>query len=57
MQVTEAVANGLKRELKVVIAQGELGERFDKRLNSVKDTIQLKGFRKGKVPATHLKKV
>lgn len=57
MQVTEAVASGLKRELKVVIAQGELGERFDKRLNSVKDTIQLKGFRKGKVPATHLKKV
>ena len=57
MQVTETNATGLKRELKVVIGQGELGERFATRLDEVKDTIQLKGFRKGKVPVTHLKKL
>jgi trigger factor len=57
MQVTESVAAGLKRELKIVVGQGELGERFNSRLNSVKDNIQLKGFRKGKVPTTHIKKV
>ena len=57
MQVTETLADGLKRELKVVIGQGELGERFAARLGEVKDTVQLKGFRKGKVPTAHLKKL
>src|SRR5262245_64367368 len=57
MQVTETLADGLKRELKVVIGQGELGERFAARLGEVKDTVQLRGFRKGKVPTAHLKKL
>src|SRR5262245_5374412 len=57
MQVTETSAAGLKRELKVVIGQGELGERFQSRLDEVKDQVQLKGFRKGKVPAAHIKKL
>jgi len=57
MQVTETGTAGLKRELKVVIDQGELGELFQSRLDEVKDTVQLKGFRKGKVPVAHLKKL
>lgn len=57
MQVTETSSNGLKRELKVTIAQGELSQRFVTRLDEVKDTVQLKGFRKGKVPVAHLKKL
>src|SRR5688572_14598857 len=57
MQVTETSATGLKRELKVVIGQGELGERFQSRLDEVKDQVQIKGFRKGKVPVSHLKKL
>jgi trigger factor len=57
MQVTETSTSGLKRELKVVIGQGELGERFQSRIDEVKDTVQLKGFRKGKVPVAHLKKL
>jgi trigger factor len=57
MQVTETVANGLKRELKVIIGQAELGARFDKRLDEVKDQVQIKGFRPGKVPAAHVKKM
>jgi trigger factor len=54
MQVTETSSSGLKRELKVVIPQGELSERFSVRLDEVKDRVQLKGFRKGKVPKEHL---
>ena len=50
MQVTETSSSGLKRELKVVVDQGELSERFSARLDEVKDQVQLKGFRKGKVP-------
>jgi trigger factor len=57
MQVTETSTAGLKRELKVVIGQGELGERFQSRLDEVKDQVQLKGFRKGRVPVAHLKKL
>jgi trigger factor len=57
MQITETSSDGLKRELKVVIAAGELNERFSSRLDEIKDRVQLKGFRKGKVPVGHLKKV
>ena len=57
MQVSVENEEGLKRTLKVVIGQGELGERFSTRLGEVKDTIQLKGFRRGKVPPAHIRKV
>jgi trigger factor len=57
MQVSESSSTGLKRELKVVIGQGELTQRFTTRLDEVRDTVQLKGFRKGKVPVPHLKKL
>jgi trigger factor len=57
MQVSVTSSEGLKRTLKVVIGQGELGERFNSRLDEVKGTIQLKGFRRGKVPAGHIRKV
>jgi trigger factor len=57
MQVTETSSDGLKRELKVTIPQGELTQRFTTRLDEVKDTVQLRGFRKGKVPVAHLKRL
>jgi trigger factor len=57
MQITETSSSGLKRELKVVVGQTELNERFTSRLDEVKNNVQLKGFRKGKVPVAHLKKL
>jgi trigger factor len=57
MQVTETSSTGLKRELKVVVGQGELSERFTNRVDEVKGQVQLKGFRKGKVPVAHIKKL
>ncbi len=57
MQVTEASNDGLKRTLKVVVGTGELNERFTARLDEVKGTVQLKGFRRGKVPVQHIRKV
>src|SRR5262245_39076434 len=57
MQVEQTSSEGLKRELKVTIPQGELSQRFVTRLDEVKDQVQLKGFRKGKVPVAHLKKL
>jgi trigger factor len=57
MQITETSAEGLKRQLKVVVGATELNQRFMARLDEIKDRVQLKGFRKGKVPVAHLKKV
>jgi len=57
MQITETSNEGLKRTLKVVVGADELGKRFSERLDEIKDRVQLKGFRKGKVPVPHLKKM
>jgi trigger factor len=57
MQITETNATGLKRELKVIVGQSELGERFATRIDEVKEQVHLKGFRKGKVPIAHIKKL
>jgi trigger factor len=57
MQVTETSAEGLKRELSVVLPATELSARVDQRIEEMKDRVQLKGFRKGKVPPNHLRKV
>jgi trigger factor len=57
MQITETNAEGLKRTLKVVVGADEIGRRFSERLGEIKDRVQLKGFRKGKVPEPHLRKM
>ena len=57
MQITETSSDGLKRQLRVVVGAGEINERFQERLTSIKDSVQLKGFRKGKVPEAHLKRM
>jgi trigger factor len=57
MQVNVENSEGLKRQLKVVIPASDLGQRFIARLDEVKDQVQIKGFRKGKVPLSHIKKV
>jgi trigger factor len=57
MQVTETVSDGLKREFQVTVPAADLEVRLAGRLNELKDRVQLKGFRPGKVPVTHLRKV
>jgi trigger factor len=57
MQVTETSADGLKRTVTVVVPATEINARFETRLSDLKDRVQLKGFRKGHVPAVHLKKL
>ncbi|MFC5989617.1 trigger factor [Limoniibacter endophyticus] len=57
MQVTETLNSGLKRELKIVVPASDMEARLQERLNDAKDKVQLKGFRPGKVPAGHLRKM
>jgi len=53
----ETLSDGLMRQLQVVVPAQELNERCDKRLEEIKGTVEIRGFRKGKVPKVHLKKV
>jgi trigger factor len=57
MQVTETLAEGLKRELKIDIPAGDLAVKLDDYLNDMKSKANIKGFRPGKVPVAHLKKM
>lgn len=57
MQVTETLNSGLKREIKVTVPASDLEERLLKRLADVKDKVKINGFRPGKVPVQHLRKV
>ena len=57
MQVTETLNEGLKRELKVVVPRGDMDAKLNERLEQMKSQVRLNGFRQGKVPLSHLKKV
>ncbi|MGH1352976.1 MAG: trigger factor [Methyloligellaceae bacterium] len=57
MEVTETVSEGLKRELNVVVEAQELDGKLTERLEGMKDRVQIKGFRPGKVPVAHLRRV
>jgi trigger factor len=57
MQVTETLAEGLKHEFKIVVPAADLDAKVDERLADMKDRVRLNGFRPGKVPVGHLKKV
>ena len=57
MNVTETTAEGLRRQLKVVIGAEELEQRLSARLDELKGRARIKGFRPGHVPKEHLRKV
>jgi trigger factor len=57
MQVTETAAAGLKREYRVVVPASDLEARVNERLDDLKGRVQLRGFRPGKVPVAHLKRL
>jgi trigger factor len=57
MQVKETVAEGLKHEFQISVPAADLDAKADARLVELKDKVRLNGFRPGKVPVAHLKKV
>lgn len=57
MQVTETRSEGLRREYKVTLPASELEERLTGELTTLKDRVRLNGFRPGKVPMAHLRKL
>jgi trigger factor len=57
MQVTETLSAGLKREFKVVVNAAELDKELNTKLHELAGRANIKGFRPGKVPVPHLKRV
>src|ERR1700760_292858 len=57
MQVTETLVEGLKHEFQINVPASDLDAKADAKLVDLKDKVRLNGFRPGKVPVAHLKKV
>lgn len=57
MQVTETLSEGLKREYSVVVPAAELDAKVNERLDELKSRVRINGFRPGKVPVAHLKRM
>ena len=56
MKITETLNEGLKRGYSIVITAKELDKKVDEKLNEAQPNVEMKGFRKGKVPMAMLKK-
>jgi len=57
MNVTETLSDGLKRGYRVVVPANDLDTKVNTRLDELKDTVRINGFRPGKVPVGHLKRM
>ncbi|KTQ98353.1 trigger factor [Aureimonas ureilytica] len=56
MQVKETKAEGLSREIEIVVPASDLEARLQTRLFEIKDQVKIKGFRPGKIPMSHMRK-
>ncbi|WP_412506864.1 trigger factor [Roseovarius sp. SYSU LYC5161] len=56
MQVTETQNDGLKRAYKMILTAQELDDKVMEKLKAAQPDVEMKGFRKGKVPVALLKK-
>jgi len=56
MQVTETLKDGLKRGYTITVTAAELEAKVNEKLAEAQPQIEMKGFRKGKVPMPLLKK-
>jgi trigger factor len=57
MQVTETLNSGLKREITVTVPAGDLESKLVERLEKARGRARINGFRPGKVPLTHMRKM
>lgn len=57
MEVTQTLSEGLRREFRVVVPAKELDAKVAERLDSLKDRVRINGFRPGKVPVDHLRRM
>ena len=56
MQVTETLNEGLKRGYEITLTAAELDAKVEEKLKEAQPEVEMKGFRKGKVPMALLRK-
>jgi trigger factor len=56
MQVTETLNEGLKRGYAITVTAAELDAKVEEKLKEAQPSVEMKGFRKGKVPMALLRK-
>jgi trigger factor len=57
MQVTETRVEGLSRVFSVVVPRADLEKALDAKIEEVRPKMKINGFRPGKVPASHVRKL
>jgi trigger factor len=57
MQIVEKTGEGLSRVYGVKVTAADLGEKLTARIAEIAPQMNLKGFRPGKVPAAHVRRV
>src|SRR6476659_4380774 len=57
LQIVEKSGEGLSRVYGVRIPAEDLGERLEARIAEITPTLNLRGFRPGKVPAAHVRRI
>lgn len=57
MNVTEKSAEGLSRTYEIVFPADDLQARLSAKIEEIRPEVRLKGFRPGKVPASHIRKM
>lgn len=57
MNVVEKPVEGLSRSYGVMVSATELGEALEARIEEILPTLNLKGFRPGKVPKAHVRRL
>lgn len=57
MNVTETKSEGLSREFRVSVPAGDLAAKLSAKIEELRPRVQLKGFRPGKVPTAHIRKM
>jgi trigger factor len=57
MQVTEVFSQGLQRSYRVVFPLAGVADKVNAQLDDLRTKVQLKGFRPGKAPISHLRRL
>jgi trigger factor len=57
IQIVEKSGEGLSRVFGVTVTAGHLAEKLNAKIDEMRPKMQLKGFRPGKVPAAHVRKM
>ena len=57
MQIKELKTEGLSRTYAVTVPKEDLAEKLEAKIKEMQPQVSLKGFRPGKVPVSHIKKM